>query len=197
MLRIPHCLDNRLIDDGRFVSPMHRPSCIKDLEMFLNSKLHYYNNVNYTFTQPITLTRSNIWSCVRIPLEARISVFSMYVAVLLRDDPPSKESYRLRVGLSNRKSDQGQQNGCRDKNNYKLLKIVEWNRNFISAVALKSSQRYASFRDEISLCAWSAFSAAPGRERRTRARAGTIFLCSHRVTWPRVRHSHGPREDLV
>jgi hypothetical protein len=25
MLRIPHCLDNRLIDGGKFVSPTHRP----------------------------------------------------------------------------------------------------------------------------------------------------------------------------
>jgi hypothetical protein len=26
ILRIPHCLDNRLIDGGKFVSPMHRPN---------------------------------------------------------------------------------------------------------------------------------------------------------------------------
>jgi hypothetical protein len=25
MLRIPHCLDNRLIDGGKVVSPTHRP----------------------------------------------------------------------------------------------------------------------------------------------------------------------------
>jgi hypothetical protein len=106
----PTCLGNRLIDGSKFVSPMHRPSCIKDLEMCVNSKLHFYKHVNYTFTQPITLTGLNIWSWVRIPLEAQISVFSMPVAVLRRDDPPSKGSYRLRVGLSNRKSEQGQKN---------------------------------------------------------------------------------------
>jgi hypothetical protein len=28
MLRIPHCLDNRLIDGGKIVSPLHRPHSI-------------------------------------------------------------------------------------------------------------------------------------------------------------------------
>jgi hypothetical protein len=35
MLRIPHCLDNRLTDGGKFVSPKHRPH--------FNHKKHYFS----------------------------------------------------------------------------------------------------------------------------------------------------------
>jgi hypothetical protein len=56
-------------------------------------------------------------SWVRIPLEAWMSVFvysvCVQVAILRRADPPSKESYRLCIGLRNRKSGQGPTKGCR------------------------------------------------------------------------------------
>jgi hypothetical protein len=58
-------------------------------------------------------------SWVRIPLEAWMSmcVYSVCVRLcvgsdLRRADPPSKESYRLCIGLRNRKTDQGPK-GCR------------------------------------------------------------------------------------
>jgi hypothetical protein len=35
MLRIPHCLDNRLIDGGKVVSPMHRPLLYSPETLFL------------------------------------------------------------------------------------------------------------------------------------------------------------------
>jgi hypothetical protein len=35
MLRIPHCLDNRLTDGGKVVSPTHRPSFTPETLLFL------------------------------------------------------------------------------------------------------------------------------------------------------------------
>jgi hypothetical protein len=35
MLRIPHCLDNRLIDGGKVVSPTHRPHFTPQKHFFL------------------------------------------------------------------------------------------------------------------------------------------------------------------
>jgi hypothetical protein len=60
-------------------------------------------------------------SWVRISLEAWMSVCvysvfvlsCMYVAALRRADPPSKESYRMCIGLRNWKSGQGPTKGCR------------------------------------------------------------------------------------
>jgi hypothetical protein len=60
-------------------------------------------------------------SWVRIPLETWMSVcvypvfvlFCVQVAALQRADPPSKESYRLCIGLRNWKSCQGLTKGCR------------------------------------------------------------------------------------
>jgi hypothetical protein len=57
----------------------------------------------------------------RIPLEALMflcvySVFMLFcvqVEALRRADPPSKESYRLCIGLRNRKRGQGPTKGCR------------------------------------------------------------------------------------
>jgi hypothetical protein len=40
MLRIPHCLDNRLIDGGKVVSPTHQP--------YFTPQKHYYFNVSGT-----------------------------------------------------------------------------------------------------------------------------------------------------
>jgi hypothetical protein len=40
MLRIPHCLDNRLIDGGKVVSPTNQPRC--------TPQKHYYFNVSGT-----------------------------------------------------------------------------------------------------------------------------------------------------
>jgi hypothetical protein len=36
MLRIPHCLDNRLIDDGKVVSPTHQPHFTRQKHYFFN-----------------------------------------------------------------------------------------------------------------------------------------------------------------
>jgi hypothetical protein len=41
MLRIPHCLDNRLTDGGKVVSPTHRPH--------FTHKKHYFVCVWYSF----------------------------------------------------------------------------------------------------------------------------------------------------
>jgi hypothetical protein len=41
MLRIPHCLDNRLIDGGKVVSPTHQPR-------FTPQKHYYFFNVSST-----------------------------------------------------------------------------------------------------------------------------------------------------
>jgi hypothetical protein len=40
MLRIPHCLDNRLIGGGKVVSPTHRP--------YFTPQKHYYFKVSGT-----------------------------------------------------------------------------------------------------------------------------------------------------
>jgi hypothetical protein len=40
MLRIPHCLDNRLTDGGKVVSPTHQPH--------FTPQKHYYFNVSGT-----------------------------------------------------------------------------------------------------------------------------------------------------
>jgi hypothetical protein len=48
-------------------------------------------------------------SCVQIPLETWVFVFSVYVAALRQADPPSKESYRLCIELRNWKRSQGPQ----------------------------------------------------------------------------------------
>jgi hypothetical protein len=37
MLRIPHCLDNRLTDGGKVVSPMHRPCSTSQKHYFSGS----------------------------------------------------------------------------------------------------------------------------------------------------------------
>jgi hypothetical protein len=34
MLRIPHCLDNRLTDGGKVVSPTHLPHCFPEILFF-------------------------------------------------------------------------------------------------------------------------------------------------------------------
>jgi hypothetical protein len=41
MLRIPHCLDNRLANDGKVVSPTHRnsPQCILKMEAIKPSEM--------------------------------------------------------------------------------------------------------------------------------------------------------------
>jgi hypothetical protein len=54
MLWIPHCLDNRLIDGGKAVSPTHRP--------YFTPQKHYYLNVSGThfcsrLTKPQGLVR--------------------------------------------------------------------------------------------------------------------------------------------
>jgi hypothetical protein len=42
MLRVPHCLDNRLTDSGKVVSPTHPPHFTpqKDYNFYVSSELH-------------------------------------------------------------------------------------------------------------------------------------------------------------
>jgi hypothetical protein len=54
MLRIPHCLDNRLIDGGKFLSPTHQPR--------FTPQKHYYFNASgthfcYRLSKPQGLVR--------------------------------------------------------------------------------------------------------------------------------------------
>jgi hypothetical protein len=47
MLGIPHCLDNRLIDGGKVVSPTHRPHFTAQKDNFFNvSGIHFYSRLS-------------------------------------------------------------------------------------------------------------------------------------------------------
>jgi hypothetical protein len=54
MLRIPHCLDIRLTDGGKVVSPTHRPRSTPQKHYFSASG----NNFCYSLSEPQDLVRS-------------------------------------------------------------------------------------------------------------------------------------------
>jgi hypothetical protein len=53
MLRIPHCLDNRLTDGGEVVSPTHRPRFIPQKHYFSASVTHFC----YRLSKPQAIVR--------------------------------------------------------------------------------------------------------------------------------------------
>jgi hypothetical protein len=48
MLRIPHCLDNRLADGGKVVSPTHRPRSTPQKYFFSVSSTHFCYRLSET-----------------------------------------------------------------------------------------------------------------------------------------------------
>jgi hypothetical protein len=63
MLRIPHCLDNQLIDGGKVVSPTHPPH--------FTSQEHYYFNASGTHF------------CLEVKVAAMVVVVFVVVAVVV------------------------------------------------------------------------------------------------------------------
>jgi hypothetical protein len=53
MLRIPHCLDNRLTDGGKVISPTHRPRSTPQKHYFSTSSIHFC----YRLSEPPCLER--------------------------------------------------------------------------------------------------------------------------------------------
>jgi hypothetical protein len=54
MLRIPHCLDNRLTDGGKVVSPMHPPH-------FTPQEHYYFSDSDTHFCQRISKPQGLVW----------------------------------------------------------------------------------------------------------------------------------------
>jgi hypothetical protein len=93
------------------------------------------------FSRIISVYRRSQWLCgrrhelssltqtlgswVRIPLKAWMSVLYAFILPLCcrlrRADPPSKESYRLCIGLRNWKSGQGPTKGCRAIDRFQFI----------------------------------------------------------------------------
>jgi hypothetical protein len=53
MLRIPHCLDDRLTDGGKVISPTHQPRSTPHKHHFLASGAHF----SYILSEPQGLAR--------------------------------------------------------------------------------------------------------------------------------------------
>jgi hypothetical protein len=90
MLRIPHCLDSRLIDGGKVVSPTHQPH--------FTPRKHYYFNISGThFCQRL----SKLQSLVR-PEELGTSVFTRVTdggTEGFSQDVPARKQENCAVGL--------------------------------------------------------------------------------------------------
>jgi hypothetical protein len=59
MLRIPHCLDNRLTDGGKVVSPTHRPLLYYPETLFL-----FFRNVGKHLPDHTTTSVKNVFDVV-------------------------------------------------------------------------------------------------------------------------------------
>jgi hypothetical protein len=82
MLRIPHCLENRLTDGGKVVSPTHRPRSTRQKHYFSGSDTHFCYRLSKTLVRPEGLGKLKEFIHLIEPRTRNLPVCSIIITIL-------------------------------------------------------------------------------------------------------------------